>query len=182
MSRLNAFGSPRHLVTRFVGSLWPAGPSPDDEDWARRLLLPGEQALWGRMSGPDRRHAVGVARSTVELLGGDGSRPVLASALLHDVGKVESGLGAVSRALVTAAAMVVGREKLAATPEPSVGERAWRRRARQYLTHDRLGADLLEQAGSDPLTVAWAAEHHREPSRWTLERHIADALKAADDD
>ncbi len=44
-------------------------PVPSDEEWALSSLLEGEQVLWGRMSGPDRRHAVGVARETVRLLG-----------------------------------------------------------------------------------------------------------------
>ena len=46
-----------------------------------------------------------------------------------------------------------------------------------------LGGDLLELAGSDPLTVAWAREHHR--PRVRVDRRpgrSATALKAADDD
>ena len=66
----------RHLTGRFLGSLRPGGPSPDDEAWVWSVLLPGERALWGRMSGADRRHAVGVARRV--------SRPDLAApARLH---------------------------------------------------------------------------------------------------
>ena len=41
---------------------------------------------------------------------------------------------------------------------------------------------MLTVAGSDALTVAWAREHHLPPEQWTVERHLADALKAADDD
>lgn len=137
------------------------------------------------MSGPDRRHAVGVARGTLRLLEGDGQLPgreVVAGALLHDVGKVESGLGTVSRALVTGVALFTGRERLVAAPAAGGDGARWRRRARLYLTHDRQGAALLERAGSDPLTIAWALEHHRDPTQWTVDRRIADALKAADDD
>ena len=94
----HGFGSWGHLAGRFFGALSPAGPPPDEE-WALSSLLDGEQVLWHRMSGPDRRHAVGVARETVRLLRGLVSarglatREVVAAALLHDVGKVESGLG-----------------------------------------------------------------------------------------
>ena len=45
-----------------------------------------------------------------------------------------------------------------------------------------LGADLLGMAGSAPLTVAWAAEHHLPADQWTVPVHIGEALKAADDD
>ncbi|MBV9661527.1 MAG: hypothetical protein JO337_10250 [Acidimicrobiales bacterium] len=154
------------------------------------------------MPGPDRRHAAGVARGAAALLGfdpdlegthtscADGSRPpraVMASALLHDVGKVESGLGTFSRVAVTAAALVMGRERLVArrsgNGRPS-GTRApgWRTRYRDYLVHDRIGARLLREAGSDEMTVAWAAEHHLAPSRWTVAHGVAAALKAADGD
>ena len=53
----------------------------------------------------------------------------------------------------------------------------------RYLRHPELGADLLELAGSDPLTVAWAREHHLPAERVDRRRPTsADALKAADDD
>ena len=75
-----------HLARRFFGSLRPGGPSSEDTGWAERHLLPGEVELWRRLSNPDRRHLVGVARGAVERLG-DPDRPVVAAALLHDVGK-----------------------------------------------------------------------------------------------
>ncbi len=107
----------------------------------------------------------------------------MASALLHDVGKVESRLGTFSRVVVTVAAMGVGRQRLTAAPA-SKGRiiSSARGRARSYLNHDSIGADLLRRAGSHPMTVAWAGEHHLPPNRWTVERRIAEALKAADGD
>ena len=106
MASSHGFGSWRHLTGRFFGALSPAGPPPEDEAWALSSLLEGEQRLWRRMSGPDRRHAVGVARDTVRLLGPDEPPPeVVAAALLHDVGKVESSLGTFSRVGVTLAAL-----------------------------------------------------------------------------
>jgi hypothetical protein len=205
MASPGEFGSLRHLAGRFFGALSPAGPSPEDEAWALGWLLPGEQALWQRMSGPDRRHAVGVARDTLTLLDDGGPAPdraVVASALLHDVGKVASGLGTWARAMVTAMALVVGRTRLAgdaaaigdavawstaaevasgAVPA-STARPGWRERVRRYFVHDRIGGAMLRAAGSDPATVAWAEEHHLPPERWTLDRRTADALKAADGD
>ena len=191
----HGFGSFRHLAVRFFGALDPRGPEPAEEAWALGWLLPGEQDLWRRMSGPDRRHAAGVARDVASLLADGGpppAREVMASALLHDVGKVESGLGTFSRVAVTIAAIALGRERLTApapsdrgtSPGASTGRPGARvrERTRQYLTHDRIGADLLRRAGSDPMTVAWAGEHHLPADRWTVERRIADALKAADGD
>lgn len=198
MAPSREFGSIRHLAGRFFGALLPFGPPDPDERWARDHLLPAEQVLWQRMSGPDRRHAIGVARRTVdELTPPDGSvdevgRDVVAAALLHDVGKIESGLGTWARAGVTFAAMAFGREQLVTWSgagagvgtggdgDPGSGSR--RRRIGLYFLHDGVGADLLSDAGSDPLTVAWAGEHHRPPERWSVDRKVAAALKLADDD
>jgi hypothetical protein len=173
------FGSFRHLAIRFFGALDPRGPSLSEEQWALGSLLPGEASLWRRMSGPDRRHAAGVARETDRLLDGAASRPVVAAALLHDVGKVASGLGTFSRVAVTVAAIVLGRERLVSGGRRASGVR---RRVAQYLEHDRLGADLCSAAGSDQLTVAWAREHHQPPSAWTVPEVVARALKEADGD
>lgn len=151
-----------HLAKRFFGSLRPGGPSPDDTVWAESHLLPGEVAVWRRMSDPDRRHAVGVARAV-----GSTERPVVAAALLHDSGKVVSGLGTFARVPAT----LLG-----------LAHRRWGGRVGDYLRHDELGAVLLREAGSDPFTVAWAREHHLPPERWTVDPAVGAALKAADDD
>jgi hypothetical protein len=167
-----------HLVKRFFGSLRPGGPGEHAEGWVATRLLPGELALWRRMSGPDRRHAVGVAERVERALGHEATRPVLAAALLHDVGKIESGLRTYGRVVATMSAKVAGPE-MASTWRK---QRGYARKVGLYLQHDQIGGDLLELAGSDPLTVAWTREHHRPRSEWTIDLTIADALKAADDD
>ncbi|MEC8947023.1 MAG: HD domain-containing protein [Actinomycetota bacterium] len=133
-------------------------------------LLAGEVDLWRQMSGPDRRHAVAVARRVDDRLGG-ADRPVLAAALLHDVGKIDSGLGTSVRVVATLASMVGGDRM-----------RSGDGRIGRYLRHPQIGADLLNAAGSDELTVAWAAEHHLPAERWTVDQATAEALHAADDD
>lgn len=167
-----------HLVARFVGSLWPGGPPRAAEAWVAYQLTAGEQALWHRLSGPDRRHAHGVARRVEATLGADATRPVLAAALLHDVGKLDSGLGTAGRVVATVAAAVVGRETVTGWAD----RRGPVRRLGRYLCHPELGGDRLARAGSDPLTVAWTRQHHTPADRWTIPRPLADALKAADDD
>ncbi len=168
-----------HLARRFTGALSPAGPDPEAEEWVRGILSDPELALWRRMSGPDRRHAVGVARRVVGALGPDqATPPVRAAALLHDVGKVEAGLGTLGRVPATVVGMVAGHRRAAHW----AGGRGPLRRVGCYLDHPRIGAELLERAGSDPLTVRWAAEHHLPPERWHVPDTVATALKAADDD
>jgi hypothetical protein len=185
MGEQSDFGSWGHLAGRFFGALSPAGPAPDDEAWAKGSLLEGELVLWQRMSGADRRHAVGVARDSTRLLGpGEPPREVVAAALLHDVGKVESSLGTFNRVWVTMAAMAVGRPRLVrwGGTAPARDRPSARARVGLYLSHDKVGADLLAAAGSHALTVNWAREHHMEPSRWTIDPQVGAALKAADGD
>ena len=172
-----------HLAGRFFGALSPAGPPAQDEAWALGMLLPGERDLWARMSGPDRRHAVAVARQAQRLAGApDGQRrEFVAAALLHDVGKVDAGLGTFSRVAVTLGAMALGRRRLVAMgagrrPASTLG------RVCAYLQHDRLGGALLRDAGSDTFTVAWAQEHHMPAEKWSVSRHLGTALKLADGD
>jgi hypothetical protein len=170
--------SAAHLVRRFFGSLLPGGPSTVDQAWVDGWLLAAERTLWARMSGPDRRHAVGVGREVERALGHEATRPVVAAALLHDVGKVESGLRTYGRVVATLCAKVAGPE-MAHTWRK---QRGYARKVGLYLLHADLGGDLLELAGSDPLTVAWAREHHLPSDRWTVPSDIGQVLKAADDD
>ena len=169
--------SARHLVGRFFGSLVPFGPSTADAEWAVEQLLPGEAELWTRMSRPDRRHSIAVARRLLESVP-DAPPPVVAAALLHDVGKLDSELGTFLRVVATLSAKIAGREMA----ELWVRSRGVTRRIGLYLKHPEIGGDLLEMAGSDPLTVAWAREHHSPASAWTVDEQIANALDEADND
>lgn len=148
-----------HLAKRFFGSLWPGGPTAAGERFAESVLEPAELTLWRRMSAPDRRHSVAVARRV------EGPSEMLAAALLHDVGKIEAGLGTFGRV----AATVVGPGRA-------------RGRMATYLRHDVIGAGLLRDAGARSLVVTWAGEHHLPPERWTVPPDVGAALKAADDD
>ncbi|MEY2421290.1 MAG: hypothetical protein QOI95_1357 [Acidimicrobiaceae bacterium] len=167
-----------HLARRFFGSLRPGGPRAAEDEWARAQLLPSEVELWRRMSGPDRRHAAVVARDVERSLGHEASRPVLAAALLHDVGKIESGLRTYGRVVATLCGMILGREQA----KTWTRGRGFTRRVGLYLLHPDLGGDLLGMAGSDPLTEAWTREHHKPAEQWTVNPKLAQVLKDCDDD
>jgi len=129
---------PHHLVARFFVSLSKRPPDVAEEVWAESNLLPREVALWRRMSNIDRRHSAKVARRFVVARPG-ATRAEIAGALLHDVGKIECGLGTWGRV----AASVVGRRG---------------RRFTLYHDHEQIGADLAEAAESEPDTVDLIAE------------------------
>lgn len=137
-----------------------------------------ELELWTRMRGPDRRHSVVVARRVERALGHEATREVLAAALLHDVGKTVSGLRTYGRVVATLSGRVAGHHMAHRWSQA----RGFVRRVGLYLRHAELGGDLLAMAGSHPLTVAWAREHHLPAEEWTVPRRLGEALKAADDD
>lgn len=122
-----------HLSRRFFGSLSRREPSVAETAWVDSHLLGGESLLWHRMAVSDRRHSIMVARR-FESLGHQWSRDEMAGALLHDVGKLDSGLGTLGRVLATIA-----------------GPRT--DRFRRYHEHERRGADLLFGAGSSEITI-----------------------------
>jgi putative nucleotidyltransferase with HDIG domain len=140
-----------HLTRRFRGSLSREEPAAGDVEWAQRLLLPREASLWNSMAVQDRRHSIEVARRFL-VVAPEATPAEMAGALLHDVGKTVSSLGTFNRVIAT----VVG---------PCT------ERFRQYHDHERLGADLLREAGSDTVTVELV--QGRGPH--------ADALRRADD-
>jgi len=198
IARHGGFGSGWHLVVRFFGALLPVGPSRAAEDWAGGHLLPAERSLFAAMSGPDRRHAIGVAREALRLAAEDGHDPAelpasfVTAALLHDVGKNDARLGTFARVWTTIAALAFGRARIVGdsggggADEGNYRTRSGlaRQRARMasYLQHDRIGAEMLAGAGSDELTIAWAREHHLAESRWTVDEQLGGYLKRADGD
>jgi hypothetical protein len=123
-----------HLARRFVGALSRTPPSADDDAWIAAQLEAGELALWATMPVADRRHSVEVARR-LHAARPAATRDELAAALLHDVGKVASGLGTFGRVAATL-----------------VGPRTARFRA--YHDHEAIGASMAAEAGSSELTVA----------------------------
>lgn len=166
-----------HLVTRFLGSLSPRPLAPDDHTWVRAHLLPGEVELWDRMPLADRKHAAGVAREVDRMIDG-APREVIAAALLHDVGKIDSGLGTFGRVLATLLAAVLGRVRVVAWASGG----GLRGRLGRYMRHDVIGAEMLAGVGSDPLTSTWARQHHLPAEQQSVDEEIAAVLTAADDD
>jgi putative nucleotidyltransferase with HDIG domain len=139
-----------HLVRRFAGAWSRREPAVDDVAWAREALVDAEWSLWSRMPVADRRHSIEVARRFAASSDGWG-RDEIAAALLHDVGKIESGLGTLGRTVAT-----------------MVGPRT--RRFRAYHDHERIGAELLHGAGAPEATVELVAGRGDTAARAAIER------------
>ena len=182
-----------HLARRFFGAIRPGGPSGEDRAWVESVRAPEELALWVRQPGHDQRHSAGVARQVeVALAGGPhaGDTRWPACALLHDIGKLASGLSVPARVLAT----LVGRatEGAVADLEEHRGS-LWgrlvklpslRRRMALYLRHPELGADMIQLAGGRAEVAHWAGAHHDRARLDTtlMPAPVVKALVAADAD
>lgn len=172
-----------HLVRRFVGTLGRGEPGPVDRAWVAQVCTPCEAALLRRLPRHDRRHAVTVARAVEARLAGtafaDDPRWIEA-ALLHDVGKLDAGLGVPGRVVATVLAAIGGPARIAGWAPRS----GYRGRIGRYLDHPDRGAVQIRRCGGSPEAAAWAAAH-QEPARHAacgLPGPVVDALCAADDD
>lgn len=145
--------SPAHLMRRWWRTIRAEPLEAPELEWVRRNLLPGEWMLWTAMDWRDQRHAHHVAQRFVEQFPGEErpSRPEVAAALLHDVGKTASELTTVERMLAT---VIGGRT----------------RRLRAYRDHESIGLDMCRRAGSDPVTLALLAGEGDEVVRGRLAR------------
>ncbi len=150
-----------HLARRFFQSIVDKGPESAEEAWLLGMLRSAEANLYRQMSAADRSHAVRSAKCPV--LADDAQR---VAAALHDVGKIQAGLGTWARVCATVVGAVL----------PGLLRGRWA----EYQDHPRLGAAMLRDAGSAELTVVWAAEHHVPLSQTSLPPEVATALAAAD--
>ena len=171
-----------HLAGRFVRAHRPGPVSTADRAFVAGVLTPPELGLWERLPRHDHHHTVEVARRVEAVLAGTehaGDSRWLAAALLHDIGKLESGLGIYGRVLATLA----GR----ARPESAAPWReveGWRRRVGDYLHHDVIGGEMIRGVGGRPEPAHWAETHHgRVPvDPAVIPERVAAVLAEADPD
>lgn len=140
-----------HLMRRALSSLNNSALSESEIARALPWLNREELGLWSSMPPRDCRHSLQVHSRFVEMCP-TASRDEHAAALLHDVGKISSGLGWILRVVATV-----------------VGARGTR--FAEYHNHAAVGAQLL-QGISSPRTIALVAEQ--------VDDEVSRALYAAD--
>ena len=158
---MREFGGLTHSARRFRDSISNADPSASQEAWALAKLSSAEAVLWSAQAGRDRRHSLAVARHV-----GDAEPWIVVAALTHDVGKTSASLGVVGRTVATVLELLRIPFALG--------------RLGRYLQYPAHGAHLLAAAASDPLVVAWAAEHHRASEYWSVPAEAGRLLALAD--
>lgn len=140
------------------------------------MLTPAEARLYRAQSVVDRRHSVDCALAVRERLGSRATRPVIVASALHDVGKAEAGLGTFGRVFATIAGKLAGPPRVSRWElrDDVLG------RVGRYCAHDVRGAGMLMEAGSDPIVVAWAREHHEPVAEWSIDPAVGRVLLEAD--
>jgi hypothetical protein len=168
-----------HLVERFFGALWPGAPDADEEAWAATVLTADELPLYQRLPNHDRRHALRSGRKARAALGADAEPRWIAAAMLHDVGKYDSGFSVPGRAIATVAAAGGSGEKRVGRWKSCGGvrQRIWR-----YAHHGEIGARELRAVGAREEAATWSEAHHH-PETWPtldLPPAVIQILDAAD--
>jgi HD-like signal output (HDOD) protein len=151
-----------HLVSRFFGHMTASGLTPQEQQQVHDRLDPVAAELFWAQSAADQRHAFNVAVGVDIALPGDDE--AFAAALLHDVGKRHTALGALRRSIAT----VLDGAGLPMTAP-----------MHRYRLHGPIGAAELSAAGFDGLIVAFAA-HHPDPAPSGVEEERWRVLLAAD--
>lgn len=176
-------GRQTHLARRFFGALSPVPPRAEDVAWVATVLNERELGVWRRLPRHDRRHSIAVARRVEAALAGtayaDDPRWIEA-ALLHDVGKLDAGLGVLGRVAATLAGAAAGHDMADAWSE----KRGITRRFGLYLRHPELGGSRIRMCDGTREAAVWA-EAHQDPDRYDrtdIPRAVVDVLAAADDD
>ena len=147
-----------HLAKRFFGALGRAPIGESQIELVQATLLDSEFALWSAMMPIDKKHSIKVMSRFMQIYPQATATQVRAS-LLHDVGKLESNLSVFARVLATI-----------------VGERG--SRFAKYHAHEKIGAQMLRQAGSDEETWQLVAG---EVSDSPQLRTVLAALRQADE-
>ncbi len=173
----------RHLAVGFAYDVSPLGPGRRRSAWASQFMTEPERRAFSRMPGRDRREGIRTARRYLRGRDTPGHQPgggdvLVAAALLHDVGKRESGLGVLGRALATVSGALVGADMAGIWTERD----GFVRRVGLYLRHAEIGEQMLTVIGARPTVAGWAGAHH-DPQRWEalgLGAETARRLAAAD--
>ncbi len=142
------------------------------------VLSPAEMRLFDRFSPRDQQHSYLVYQTL--LLAGHTARPLLAAALLHDVGKTRTPLTPWDRMLPVVVEQIAPR----LAQRWGAGEpRGWRRSFVVRQQHAAWGAELAQAAGSDALTVALIGRHQDQllPHQNTPQDQLLRVLQWADE-
>ncbi len=166
MASASALRRARYRVGQFTRGLRPT-LTPAEVEAVRAYLSPAERALFLAADARDRRHSVDLFEA---LRAAGATEPELVAALVHDVGK--GPLRTWHRVAFVLLAAAAPRLERALEADGGAdgrggsdggGGAGWRGALWRLRHHARLGAALLEAAGSAPRVVQLVAGHTGAP-------------------
>ncbi|MDZ7844913.1 MAG: HD domain-containing protein [Anaerolineales bacterium] len=149
------------MVSRIFYRVWQSWQtvtgslSEQDLEDVRQDLSPAEIELFQSMSLADQAHSLRVYRALAAE--GRDHPALLTAALLHDAGKADRSFNLFDRT-----AVVLLKKFLPGSYQSRgrSGSKGWERAVFIAREHPRWGAELAQEAGSDPLAV-WLIRHHQ---------------------
>ncbi|MBI2849391.1 MAG: HD domain-containing protein [Chloroflexi bacterium] len=163
------FARTRYRVRQFLSAL-TANITDEEKVSIDSVLSPPEREVFYSMRRTFQSHGWSVFRTLIRR--GHTDRDLLASALLHDVGK--GNLGLFYRVMV----VVLEAVYPSLLPGLAKNDSGWRQGFYVHLHHSELGAALAERQGLGPKVVSLIRHHQDRRADWP---HLKD-LRAADAD
>ncbi|MDH5505733.1 MAG: HD domain-containing protein [Anaerolineae bacterium] len=157
-------------------------PQPGQLDQAGQLLSPQQFELFQKMQASEQAHALHVLQQLQAQ--GHQEPDLLAAALLHDVGKVQSPLRIWQRVLIVLSTAIAPRWVL---HWGRGAARGWRRPFVVAAQHPQWGAQMAAQAGLSALAVRLILRHQERlpadaPAAHDIEDRLLRKLQAADNE
>ncbi|NBG87028.1 HD domain-containing protein [Isachenkonia alkalipeptolytica] len=126
--------------------------TPEEQVFLKAYLTKGEALLFRRLRVGEQRHSLNIAYDCLKEA--PKNRILIKAALLHDVGKINSNLTLVHKALVVV---------ITKLPIPKRMLPKFLQKALYYKQqHPALGAELLNNVGTEASVVFLTRHHHRD--------------------
>lgn len=172
--RRGTISAAAYRVQQFLAAVTAGQLSTADWALVARYLTPAQLALFKCLPENDQQHALAVARTLLDQ--GWKDTELIQAALLHDIGKMDSGLHLMYRVAIVLlrALWPAGLRWLAAS------DRGWRRPFHIHQHHPEIGARLAAEAGASPRVVELIL-HHQSPACGGADARELAALQAADE-
>ncbi len=173
---MSPMGSLLHLVKRFVTSLLIFRVDERTELELLPLLSDQEKILYLSQPRIDRIHSVRNAKVIICASPESYKPEYVVAAALHDVGKAEADLGVTGRVFATILQSLLSEKRI----KTWGAKEGLKKQIYWYCLHNERGAELLEEAGSSSVAVAWARHHHDREDHENIPAGVIALLRKAD--
>ncbi|WP_350344201.1 HD domain-containing protein [Proteinivorax tanatarense] len=144
-----------YRVKQFFKSI-TAKTTEDEEMWVKKVLNGQQQKLFFSLPIYEQRHSIDVAKSIMKKAGQlnkDEYNLLIKAALLHDIGKVNTGLNPITKSIAVIYDCFNSRKKIPSKPKF----------LQAYYLHPDLGVEFLQRDGDANKTLLFLISNHHQP-------------------